>query len=161
MVMYTERMLAALKGKRKRRLWAMIAVAAAGIAVCAVLACLLDRSNKIPVAAAACAVSIACGWAVLGILFAEFLPLKARIAHTRAMLTPSFEGAEGVVKSCGGSVTISRYLTAAQVTVSGGRLYALYWDDALGDCPLRVGSRVKLRVCRNFICAYEVCGDGE
>lgn len=156
MVVYTNEMLETLERRKKILLAAMISVSAVCIAVYVGLCFLIREDNVALMETVLCLMSALCGWFVFGCLFAVILPQNVRITHVRKMLVSPGTKVVGEISDLGSEVTVSRYLSATQVTVEGEETQILYWDNSLGTCPLKAGDIVSLQVSRGFICGYEV-----
>lgn len=157
MVKYSREQLAALTVKRRGLVISMAAVGAVGVAVCAALCFIVGRNNSAVIITVNCIISVLCGWYVFGCLFGAVLPLKSHIEHLKGILFAEQTEICGVVESCGARMTVSRYVTAIEVTVSDGAAHVLYLQE--DDCPFREGEEVRLVVRRNFICGYGVNAD--
>ncbi|MDE6373231.1 MAG: hypothetical protein K2L72_01900 [Clostridia bacterium] len=157
MVSYSREQVAALTAKRRGLAISMAAVGAVGVAVCAALCFIADRNNSAVVTAVNCLISVLCGWYIFGCLFGALLPIKARIAHIKRLLSVGQTEICGIVESCGKRVIVSRYVSAIEVTVSDGESRVFYLQE--DSCPFNEGDEVRLSVRRNFICGYGVNTD--
>lgn len=153
MVVYTRESLLALKRRKKLLISVMVCTAVICAAVCAA-GCFFAKKNALAVETVNSVITVLGGWFVLGALFACVLPLNRRIAHVNKLLYSERRTFAGRVEECGDIVTVSRYITATQIKISGGGTDTFYWDNGCGKCPFKDGDSVTFDVSCGFICAY-------
>ena len=133
------------------------------LSLCALAACVLlclntRTGNESRMFVSTVAVSTLGGWTVMALLFFFSFPSRAEYRHMRGILQGEAEEAEGVLSLTDAYFAIPHSITVRRATMeSDGKTLALQADAALSRALPPSGSRVRVRVVRKYITAWEAC----
>ena len=150
---------AGAKWKRKaRRLFSAVWLTAGlGLGLCIALCCLVNTKNASLMLGLVIGLSTLAGWAVMLELYYGFFPLRAQAEHDRGILSGESSVDEGSWQMSREPRRIPRSVSFYQVKIGEGEEARTYNLNARfrRDVPPQ-GARVRVRIVRKFITAYEV-----